>query len=378
MEETNRVSRYSRRDFAMLALAAAPVAATLGRPDVLFAQAKPNSTWGGVPFGIFAPYRFGPEASDLDGALNALVRLGVSNTELSAAVVERYAGAPQAPAAPPRAGGAGAAASAASGAARGGAALPATAPAPGAIPCVNGVPQQPAARGGGGGGGGRGAQQQTPEQAAYAEAMLKWRTTVPMSRFADVRKKFNEAGVSIYAFRYTLNLQQPDAEYDYVFNAARALGASQITMELPGDLAVSKRIGDAAARHGVNVGYHLHTTASMTAWDAAMTQSPRNGIQLDVGHYVAGTGVSPVPFIEKHHARIFSLHLKDRKKLCHDASENMPWGQGDTPIREILQTLKKNRWAIPAGVEFEYNVPAGSTWDAELARCVQYAKDALA
>ena len=72
------------------------------------------------------------------------------------------------------------------------------------------------------------------------------------------------------------------------------------------------------------------------------------------------------------------MHLKDRKKVCHDGSENMPWGQGDTPLREVLQTLKKNRWAIPAGVEFEYNVPAGSTWDAEIAKCVQYARDALA
>jgi sugar phosphate isomerase/epimerase len=116
----------------------------------------------------------------------------------------------------------------------------------------------------------------------------------------------------------------------------------------------------------------------MTAWDAAMAQSPRNGIQLDVGHYVAGVGGDPVAFVEKHHARIFSMHLKDRKKVCHDGSENMPWGQGDTPIDRVLQTLKKNRWAIPAGVEFEYNVPAGSTWDAELAKCVEYARKALA
>lgn len=375
MSDGHRVNLYSRRDLGKLALAAAPLA-LLSRAELLRAlQAKPNSTWGGVPFGVFAPYRFGPEASDLDGALRALVRLGVSNTELSNAVVERYAGAPQAPpaqapAAPP---------AAAPQAARG-AAAPA-APAPGAIPCVNGVPQ-PAARGAGGGGGGGGRGAQTPEQqaaaAAQAAATTKWRTSVPMTKFAEIRKKFNDAGVSIYAYRFTLNLTQSDAEYDYVFNAAKALGASQITMELPGDLAVSKRIGDAAARHGVNVGYHLHTTATMTAWDAAMAQSPRNGIQLDIGHYVAGTGVSPVPFIEKHHARIFSMHLKDRKKVCHDNSENMPWGQGDTPIRDVLQTLKKNRWAIPAGVEFEYIVPAGSTWDAEIAKCVQYAKDALA
>ena len=385
-DETHRVQLYSRRDFGKLALAAVPAAGVFGPAAALAFQAKPNSTWGGVPFGIFAPYRFGPEASDLEGALNALVKFGVSNTELSAAVVERYVGAPQPAAQPARAGGAGAGAAAAAApvppaaapAARG---AGAAAPAPGAIPCTNGVPTPGVARGGGGGGGGRGGNTQTPEQqaaaAAQAEAMLKWRTSVPMSKFAEVRKKFNDAGVSIYAFRYTLNLTQPDAEYDYVFNAAKALGASQITMELPGDLAVSKRIGEAAARHGVNVGYHLHTTATMTAWDAAMAQSPRNGLQLDIGHYVAGTGLSPVPLIEKHHARIFSMHLKDRKKVCHDNSENMPWGQGDTPIKDVLQTLKKNRWAIPVGIEFEYTIPAGSTWDAEIAKCVQYAKDAL-
>jgi sugar phosphate isomerase/epimerase len=365
----------SRRDFGKILLASSPAAAFIGRGDRAFAfQGKPNSTWGGVPFGIFAPYRFGPDASDLEGVLRALVKFGVSNTELSAAVVERYVGAPlpsgggRATAPPP------AAATATT--------TPPAGPAPGAIPCTNGVPE-PAARGAGaGGGGGRRGGQQTPEQqaaaAAQAEAMLKWRTSVPISKFAEVRKQFDAAGVSIYAFRYTLNLTQPDAEYDYVFNAAKALGASQITMELPADLAASKRIGDAAAAHAVNVGYHLHTTASMTAWDAAMAQSPRNGIQLDVGHYVAGIGGNPVPFIEKHHARIFSMHLKDRKKVCHDGSENMPWGQGDTPLREILQTLKKNHWAIPAGVEFEYNVPAGSTWDAEIAKCVEYARAALA
>ena len=356
----NCVSLYSRRDLGRLALAAVPAAGLMARPKFLFgSDAKPNSTWGGVPFGIFAPYRFGPEASDLDGALKALVKLGVSNTELTAGVVEHYLGAPQAAA------GAGRGAAQAP-AARGGGNATSESPAPGAIACVGGVPGPIPALGGGAGG------TKTPEE------LLAWRTSVPMSKFVDVRKKFNDAGVSIYAFRTTLNLLQSDAEYDYWFNAAKAVGASQITMELPSDPAQSKRIGEAAAQHGVNIGYHLHTAANMTAWDGAMAQSPRNGIQLDIGHYVAGTGLSPVPFIEAHHARIFSMHLKDRKKVCHDRSENMPWGQGDTPIREVLQTLKKNKWAIPAGVEFEYNVPAGSTWDAELAKCVKYAKDALA
>jgi sugar phosphate isomerase/epimerase len=368
----NRVEVYSRRDFGKLALAAVPVAGLFGGAGAAFAlQSKPNSVWGGVPFGIFAPYRWGPEASDLEGVLKGLVRFGVSQTELGNAVVERYVGAPQAAA---RAGGPGAAAPVAAGPV---AAAAATSPAPAAIPCTDGKPVgAPAA---GGGRGGRGAQ--TPEQAeaarAQADALLKWRTSVPMSKFADVRQKFADAGVTVYAYRLTLTAEMSDAEYDYTFNAAKALGATQITMEKPRDLALSKRIGDAAARLQVNVGYHLHTTASMTAWDDVIAQSPRNGLQLDIGHYVAGTGLSPVPLIEKHHARIFSMHLKDRKKLCHDGSENMPWGEGDTPIKDVLQTLKKNKWAIPVGIEFEYNVPAGSTWDAEIAKCVQYGKAAL-
>jgi sugar phosphate isomerase/epimerase len=351
------VGRYSRRDFGKLALASLPVAGLLERSGAAFArQAKPNSVWGGVPFGIFAPYRFGPEASDLEPALKALVGFGVSQTEVSSALVERYLGAPQ-----PAARGRGA-----------GTAGQATAP-PGAGQAAGAAPAA--------GGGGRGRAAQTPEQQAAARAaaeqLMRWRTAVSMDKLKAVRKMFGDAGVTIYAYRLTLTADMPDAEYDYTFNAAKALGATQITMEQPADRAVSKRIGDFAAKHQINVGYHLHTTATIDAWDEVMAQSPRNGLQLDIGHYVAGTGVSPVPLIEKHHARIFSMHLKDRKRLGHDSSENMPWGQGDTPIKEVLQLLKKNKWAIPVGIEFEYPVPAGSTWDAEIAKCVQYGKDAL-
>jgi len=360
--------RYSRRNFGKLALAAFPAAALAGGVRSAFAlQGKPDSLWGGVPFGIFAPYRFGPEASDLEGALSALVKFGVSYTELGNAVVERHVGAPQAAG---RGGGAGtpAAAPAAN-------AAPPLQPAPMAIACEGGVPTGPPPPLGGGGRG-QSADQQAAAR-AQAEALSKWRAAVPMSKFTDVRSKFDDAGVHIYAYRITLSNEMSDADYDYAFNAANALGASQLTMEHPHDVALARRIGQAGEKHGLNIGYHLHTTASMTAWDDVMAASPRNGLQLDIGHYVAGTGQSPVPLIEKHHARIFSMHLKDRKKLCHDRSENMPWGEGDTPIVAVLQCLKKNKWAIPAGIEFEYNVPPGSTWDAEIAKCVRYAKDAL-
>src|SRR3954464_9425254 len=100
MQNDRGVRLYTRRDLGKLALAAVPAATVVARRAELFAfQAKPNSLLGGVPFGVFAPYRFGPEASDLEGTLKALVKFGVSYTEISNAVVERYLGAPQAAAA---------------------------------------------------------------------------------------------------------------------------------------------------------------------------------------------------------------------------------------------------------------------------------------
>ena len=99
------------------------------------------------------------------------------------------------------------------------------------------------------------------------------------------------------------------------------------------------------------------------------------GFNFDVGHYFAGTkGLSPIPVIEKYHDRIVSLHLKDRTA----EGGNLPWGQGKTPIKEILQLMRKEKWTFPADIELEYKIPQGSDSVAEVAKCVQYCKEALA
>jgi sugar phosphate isomerase/epimerase len=66
--------------------------------------------------------------------------------------------------------------------------------------------------------------------------------------------------------------------------------------------------------------------------------------------------------------------LKDRTK----AGGNVAWGQGETPLKEILQLMRKNKWTFPADIELEYRVPEGSDAVTEVAKCVQYCKEALA
>jgi sugar phosphate isomerase/epimerase len=56
---------------------------------------------------------------------------------------------------------------------------------------------------------------------------------------------------------------------------------------------------------------------------------------------------------------------------------NVPFGQGDTPIKEALQAIRDNHWNIQATIEFEYPVPAGSDRMTELAKCVEYCRQCL-
>ena len=288
---------YSRRQFGKIALAGIPVGSALMSGKNLFAAAKPNSKFNGVQIGIIAPYSFRGMPSDAESLLNDMVQLGISACELQNTPVEQYAGAP---AQAGRGGGAGGAV--------GG-------PAPGAGTPAAGGAVGPGGAPAGGRRGGRAplTPEQQAAQKAAADAMAKWRLSVSMDKYKALRKMYNDAGVRIYAFKLGFTNAMSDDEYNYVFNVAEALGADQITQELPEDAALTQRIGDFAAKRKMMVGYHAHTQATMTAWDIALSQSKYNGINIDCGHYTAGTSSSPVPFIKLHHDRITSIHLKDRK-----------------------------------------------------------------
>ncbi|HWZ16755.1 MAG TPA: sugar phosphate isomerase/epimerase [Mucilaginibacter sp.] len=211
--------------------------------------------------------------------------------------------------------------------------------------------------------------------ADFAAKLADWRANCPMDKFVELRKMYNDAGVKIYAWKpNALGKKNTDAEIEYAFKAGKALGCSHVTVELPDD-AQTQRLGDLAAKHNMMVGYHAHTQATPTLWDNALTQSKYNAINLDIGHYVAGTSSSPIDFILKHHDRIVSMHIKDRK---FNNGPNAPWGEGDTPIKDVLALMKKNKYKFPATIELEYKIPDGSDAVKEVIKCREYAKAALA
>ena len=383
----------SRREFGKLALSSVPAAAVLGGSDFFtaFAQGKPSSKIEGVQIGtITYSYRSMSDQS-AEATLKYIVESGINAVELMGGPIESYAGAPT-PAG--RGGGPGGGGRRPGGPGGPGGpegrgergAVPAELP-PGAKrgswagqDCV--IPA-PGGGGGarGGGGGGRGRGDTTPEQEAaqkeQAAKLKAWRTSVSMDAFKKLRKMYNDAGVTIYATKM-LNANMSDEEFEYVFNVAEALGASHTTLELLTDDAQLKRVGDFAMKKKIYAAYHTHAQGSMTAFDKAFAVSKGNKANVDFGHWVAAgnVGGTPMDFLQKHHDRIGSFHLKDRTTPDH-CSLNLAWGTGETPIKEILQMVKKNKWDIPASIELEYNVPEGSDAVTEVKKCVEYCRAAL-
>ncbi len=196
-----------------------------------------------------------------------------------------------------------------------------------------------------------------------------------MEGFKALRKMYNDAGVNIHVVKFGSigNGNMPDEKIEYCFEVAKALGAKGITREISESAA--KRLGPIADKHEIMIGFHNHTQLKPTTYDGdILSYGKYLGINLDIGHYVAGTNRSPIPLIEKYHDRILSLHVKDRKV---NNGPNMPLGQGDTPVALILQCMKRNKFTFPADVELEYRIPKGSDAVKEVAKCVQFCKEAL-
>jgi sugar phosphate isomerase/epimerase len=194
-----------------------------------------------------------------------------------------------------------------------------------------------------------------------------------VAKCRELRKMYEEAGVTIHIHKIPFG--QSDEEIDFNFQVARALGCVGITTERSETLA--KRLAPFADKHKIWVAFHNHTNnyPVMDKEDPILSYGQYIGFNFDIGHYFAGTkGLSPIPVIEKYHDRIVSLHLKDRTA----EGGNVAWGKGKTPIKEVLQLMRKEKWTFPADIELEYPIPAGSSAVAEVGKCVQYCKEALA
>jgi sugar phosphate isomerase/epimerase len=325
--------QITRRDLGKIAMASVPLSRA-------FAAKTIDSKFGGVQIGAIT-YSFNRIASpDPEAIIKAYVEIGLGEAELMSNHCEALAGAP-------------------------------------AMPTFG--------RGGGGAGRGPGGgrAQLTPEQQAERQAAMEklaqWRTSTNANTWKGVTKKFNDAGVDVALLCYNMQDAMKEEDIEYGFTMAKGLGVKGITTSTT--LTMAKRIAPVADKHKLLVGYHGHDatndpnqTATLESYATLMEYGKYNGINLDIGHFTAA-GYDAVAFIKEHHDRITNLHVKDRKK---DHGPNVAvWGTGDTPIKDVMQLLKKEKYHFPANLELEYPIPADSDIVAEAKKCLAYVKSCL-
>jgi sugar phosphate isomerase/epimerase len=180
--------------------------------------------------------------------------------------------------------------------------------------------------------------------------------------FKAVRRKLNDAGITVNAYCVNFPSDTKDERLDRAFRGAGLLGTSVMTTST--EQPVIPRIDARCRKHKVRMGLHNHWLGDTwfkgdksinfegpADWARALEgRSEYLGINLDVGHYSA-SGYDPVAYFREHHDRIFSLHIKDRDK---DAAHTFrAFGEGATPIAEVLRLARDLKFPYAANIEWE-------------------------
>jgi len=226
-----------------------------------------------------------------------------------------------------------------------------------------------------------GRRQLTPEQqellSQYNADLKAWRIGVTPEKVATAKKLFDDAGIDVHIVKFTPG-RWSDEEIDYAFRAAKAMGAKGVSEEISEEAV--RKMAPYSEKHGMYTIIHNHAQFAEEGFsvDPFLAVSPSVMLNFDVGHYYGTTGLNPCDFIRKYHKRIFSLHFKDKTGPDTDpANRELVWGQGETPLAEILLLIKKEGWPIYVDIELEYEIRPWSNQVKETRTCVQYARNIL-
>ena len=213
-----------------------------------------------------------------------------------------------------------------------------------------------------------------PGDAGYAEKLEQWRLTVPLSDFEGYGRKMRAAGVTPAAYGYNF-MGGSDAVLERGFEMAKAMGARAMTMSTR--VSLTRQIDALAKKHKMRVGIHNHSRVQPdqlatpeSFHEALKGRSEYIMMNLDIGHFVAA-GFDLLGFVRENHARIMSIHVKDRKK---NQGPPVELGTGDTPVAELLRLVRDKKWNIPGYIEHEYKA-ADSV--AEVRKAFEYCKRVL-
>jgi sugar phosphate isomerase/epimerase len=175
---------------------------------------------------------------------------------------------------------------------------------------------------------------------------------------AAVKQSIADSGLTFYGIHIFLAKYDdethiaPRALYEVVGQIGATLGAQRLILsggpattddELARKSAALNRAGAFATGLGLSLAYHNHwpefdkggreIRVLLESTDPSLV-----GFLLDAGHAFR-SGADVPEFVADNHARLVGLHLRD-----FAAKNQVPLGQGEFPLAQVAQALKRANW----------------------------------
>ena len=170
----------------------------------------------------------------------------------------------------------------------------------------------------------------------------------------QILKKLKDKGIRMVAFG-VVNANS-EAEWDQLFQFAKAMGIQNITSEpKESDIPLLSTLCD---KYKVNLAIHNHPNPSHywspeIVLNAIKGHSERIGACADIGHWVR-SGLDPVECLKKLEGHIKGLHMKDLHMKAREGHD-VPWGTGVSNIDGVIEELKKQKFKGVISAEYEHN-----------------------
>ena len=199
----------------------------------------------------------------------------------------------------------------------------------------------------------------SPEEIAATDssaraALRAWRLDAPAAGFERMRGKLASAGLTVHAGALAYNYSFSDDEIEATFRQAKALGVTTISSPLT--LAMARRLVPFAHRHQVSVAIHNQADGNpggaidTPALKEALALSPALALKLDIGNLTASNR-DAVAQLRDYRSCVSYVLVRDRLR---NGGASQMFGEGDTPIKNVLAALQSSSPTIPAMIEYDY------------------------
>lgn len=193
---------------------------------------------------------------------------------------------------------------------------------------------------------------------------------------AKLQAKLGQHGIKAVNYG-VVGIPKDEAAARKVFEFAKKMGMIAVTTESADAINTIEKL---AREYDLGVGFHNHpgdySNPNYKVWSphyiAGLVEGrdARLGACADSGHWTR-SGIKPVEALRILKGRIISAHLKDLNEFGVRNAHDVPYGQGKSDIKAVLDELKAQGFKGNISIEYEHN------WDnsvPEITQCVDFVK----